>query len=155
MKKLPFLLSLFFCCSVAGAQSLSELAAKEKERRKSNAKAGKTSVVDIKEGALERRVRKSSGKTDDEPKRLDLRDIDTIARRLADVERRLDKAYERYNEALKQCRGDGSNGFGRDIPACDEKTRLSKKMDDLREERSALRKGYLPGSKLRSNPEGP
>jgi hypothetical protein len=47
MRKVALALSLVICGSIASAQTLTELAKKEKDRRKANEKSGKEAVVEV------------------------------------------------------------------------------------------------------------
>ena len=139
MKRTALTLLLIFMGSLAGAQSLTELAKKEKDRRKANQEAGKEAAVDVREGELgprEPTSEESSGE-DDMEKRLGALD-----QALTDVEKDLDRARKRREEAVEECAVARGRGEGWDSRPCREAKELYAEINKLKRERHELARKF-------------
>jgi hypothetical protein len=142
MKPMGASVTLLLAVGVAGAQSLGEVARKERERREANAEAGRSAVVSVEVsgdtlvreaaeapdagaaaggGELLERTAKESEDEAPEPRPPTARDrADAYARRMLDLQ-------ERYPEVLSRCLGGSwTNLYGEtigvygDAVSCDE-----------------------------------
>jgi hypothetical protein len=137
MRKVALALSLVLCGSMASAQTLSELAKKEKERRKTNEKAGKESVVDVSQGRLpeEENARRAAARTPAKKTTTVYRD--TAAAR-EDRAAAIKDLYEKYEAEELRCQEDAARfGVERsdDLPSCREAKRLLSSVRNLRRAR--------------------
>ena len=133
--------ALLLAAGIAGAQSLGEVARKERERREANAEAGRSAVVSLEgsgdavareaaqapeagavaAGELLERTAQESDEEPPEPRPPSARDrADAYARRMLDLQ-------ERYPVVLSRCLGGSwTNAFGEtigvygDAVSCDE-----------------------------------
>lgn len=127
MRKVALALSLVVCGSMVSAQTLTELAKKERERRKANEKAGKESVVDVTEGNLSEDAKVS--RAQEKPKKTQTSTWDPKATR--DV---VQSAIEKLRAEVTRCFADADR-LGvpptSDLPSCREARRLEAVVREL------------------------
>ena len=129
---------LLFCCSTLAAQSLTELAKKETERRKANADAGKIAVVDAEGGPGDTR----------DPKRAEPKTATFEARRtpvspdeaIEELEERAKKLGSSYESERARCSADSARlkDSGGSIPSCIKAQKLLLELRAANDRRSKL-----------------
>ena len=127
MRKVPLALSLVVCASMVSAQTLTELAKKEKERRKANAKAGKEAVVDVTEENIAEDAKVS--RAQEKPKKTKTTTWDPKA-----AEDVVQGALEKLRTEALRCLADADRlrvPRTDDIPSCREAMRLETLVREL------------------------
>lgn len=137
MRITAVVLSLVWCCSYAGAQSLDELAKKEKERRKANAEAGKTAVVEADGGPPEgpkKKVPYEPLKQDPKPMTLD--------EAIEELEERVPEMHEDWERERDRCQADSERlgGSKSSLATCEKADELFRKYRDASDALSKLKR---------------
>jgi hypothetical protein len=131
MRKVALALSLVLCGSILFAQTLTELANKEKERRKAIEKSGKEAVAEVGEENLP--GEESVSPAPQKPKKTRTASWDRKRAR-EDRDAEIQEVHEKLEAEEKRCWQDAAR-FGvprdNDLPSCREHKRLLAVVQDL------------------------
>ena len=139
MHKVAFVLSILLCCSAAGeAQSLTELADREKQRRKENAEAGKTPIAEIEVGPLTAKQRRY---VDQQANRKTVSNsVEEIRAEIDELQRMLAETEMEYKIVQSECRTDAHRAklspSSDEVGSCRKMRRMS---DERRADKQRIR----------------